>query len=136
VVELERTDSETMLGGTSEDWPCGQSDGVEGEESARVAIEGPEDLGEPVGDVVETTDADKEHAVCRNVGAVVMTERPESSVVNTAALPGYLQDVFTSMIASMRAGNLELAKELKESNQQMRAEVRAENEILIKRIQL
>jgi hypothetical protein len=143
-----------MMERTSEGWPDDKSDGVEGEEPVGVAIEIQEQLADLVSTVVETSDADQGPAGRRDTGAVMTPLQLGSDVVNSAALPGYLQDVVASVIASMKAGNLELVNKLQESNQellnsveqkinrlqesndQMRAEIRVENEKVVKRVQL
>jgi Rod binding domain-containing protein len=48
---------------------------------------------------------------------VTMHTQTENSAVNLPAIPSYFQSLFTSMIASMRAGNLELASKFENSKE-------------------
>jgi hypothetical protein len=134
-----------MSGGFSEDWPGSQGDGVEIEDSV-VAVEIGKKIGDQVGDTAEATNADQGLEDLLNTRELSIQNQIEISAVDPPAIPHYLQDLFNSMIASVKIGNLELASKLenshkelqssveqkiKESNDKKREEIRSENEKVV-----
>jgi hypothetical protein len=143
-----------MSGGYYVDLPGDQGDRVEIEESAR-AVENLNELEDQVRNPGEPTSVDQRSAYHPNTTETTMQAQAEISAVDPPAIPGYLQDLFASLIASMKAGNAELARSveqkmkesnkelqssveqrIKENNNQMREEIRRENEKLVEQFRL
>jgi hypothetical protein len=108
-----------MSGETFEDLPSVQGDCLDREEQVDVTVEGLDKSGDQVRDSGGADNTSKESADATNTGAESTPPHADNSVVSSTAIPSYLQDLFAGMVASMRAGNLELVNELKESNQQL-----------------
>jgi hypothetical protein len=106
IIDLEQADSENMLGKSSADLPCGQGECVEIDES-----------------VVAAGGVDKLKDQVRNSREVTIQTKIENRTVDPPAIPSYLQDLFSSMIATMRAGNLELASKLENTNKELQSSV-------------
>jgi hypothetical protein len=125
-----------MSGETFEDLPSGQGDCLDREEQVDATVGGLDKSGDQVRDSGGADNTSKESADATDTGAASTTPQAETSVVSSTAIPSYLQDLFAGMVASMRAGNLELVNELKGSNQQLREDIRKENESLINQFRL
>jgi DNA anti-recombination protein RmuC len=143
-----------MSEGFSVDLPCGQGDRVEIEGSA-ITVEDQNELGDEVRNTGETTSVDQRSEDRPNTTETTMQALGENSAVDPPVIPGYIQDLFASLIASMKAGNAELARSveqkikesnkelqssveqrIKESNDQMREEIRRDNEKLVEQFRL
>jgi hypothetical protein len=79
VIELERTDSATMSGETSEDWPSGQGDCMDREELVDVTVEGPGKSGDQVSGCGEVNNTSKESADALNTGEAIKPPQAENS---------------------------------------------------------
>jgi hypothetical protein len=84
-----------------------------------VTVEGLEKSGGQVRESGGVDNTSKESADATDTGAASTQPQAEDSVDSSTAIPSNLQDLFAGMVASMRAGNLELVNELKKSNQQL-----------------
>jgi hypothetical protein len=108
-----------MSGETFEDLPSGQGDCLDREEPVDVTVGGLDKSWDQVRDSGGADNPSTESADATDTGAASTPPQAENSVVSSTAIPSYLQDLFAGMVASMRAGNLELVNELKKSNQHL-----------------
>jgi hypothetical protein len=88
-----------------------------------VAVEIQDKFGDQVSDLVEATNTDQGSEDRLNTRELSMRTQIEISAVDPPTIPSYLQDLFNSMIASVRTGNLELGSKLENSHKELQSSV-------------